>query len=200
MAKHPDALTTRRAYSWCPRFDRFADDMPRRVRYPTYMHVLRTVDLAFVDDAPHRLVEDILIEASAERVFEVFEDGRSWPEWFPGMTGVTWTTPEPRGVGATRTVELGKVRVDEVFLAWEPGRRFAFYLRASTSRLLVALAEDYRLEPLDERRCRFTYALAYEPAWLVRPLDPVVRWQLRKMLRGACRGLAAYMRGASGGA
>ena len=35
-----------------------------------------------------------------EQLFEVLADAEAWPHWASVITNVTWTSPEPRGVGA----------------------------------------------------------------------------------------------------
>jgi hypothetical protein len=54
-------------------------------------------------------------------------DAASWPHWASVITNVTWTCPEPRGVGTTRTVDMrGGIVGDEECLMWEPFNRMAF--------------------------------------------------------------------------
>jgi len=79
----------------------------------------------------------------ASAVWAALLDGPAWTEWLP-LTGVTWTSPQPFGVGTTRTVNVGDQAIDEVFFAWEEGRRMAFYFQASTLPVSAAV-EDYRV-------------------------------------------------------
>jgi hypothetical protein len=76
-------------------------------------------------------------------VWAALLDGPAWTEWLP-ITKVTWTSPQPFGVGTTRTVEVGAAVIEETFFAWEDGRRMAF--RFERSGLPVSAAvEDYRI-------------------------------------------------------
>ena len=79
----------------------------------------------------------------AGAVWAALLDGPAWTEWLP-LTKVTWTSPRPFCVGATRTVNLDETEIDEVFFAWEEGRRMAFYFQASTLPVSAAV-EDYRV-------------------------------------------------------
>ncbi len=91
-----------------------------------------TVDLKFLDSAPIKFVNEVEINASPERVFDVFEDGKSWPKWFKEVVKVEWTSPKPFGVGTTRTVTLKTMTVHEKFIAWDTGKRFTFYFTATS--------------------------------------------------------------------
>jgi hypothetical protein len=54
------------------------------------------------------------------------------------ITNVTWTGPEPRGVGTTRTVDMrGGIVGDEEFLTWEPFTRMAFRFNQCSTRAVA---------------------------------------------------------------
>ena len=131
-------------------------------------------------------------------MFEVFADGESWPRWYPAIEGVVWTSPEPKGVGTTRTVTLWvpplKVTVHEHFLAWDPGQRFTFRFEAVSLPLFRAGIEDYRLDDLSDGRCRLTYLVCLEPTPVVGLLGPITGRLFARMLRSGSHGLQAYLR------
>jgi hypothetical protein len=53
--------------------------------------------------------------------------GRVGFHWATVITKVTWTSPEPHGVGTTRVVNMrGGIVGDEQYLAWEPYAHTAF--------------------------------------------------------------------------
>lgn len=79
----------------------------------------------------------------ASTVWAALMDAKAWTEWLP-ITKMEWTSPEPFGVGATRTAEVGREVVCEVFFGWEEGRRMAFRFDASTMPINAAV-EDYRI-------------------------------------------------------
>ena len=88
------------------------------------------VDLSFVDDAPFRFVSTVALAITPEQLFEVLGDAESWPHWATVITNVTWTSPEPRGVGTTRTVDMrGGITGPEEFLAWEPSLPYGLSLQ-----------------------------------------------------------------------
>ena len=126
-------------------------------------------------------------------VFAIFEDGESWPRWFPGIRKVVWTSNKPYGVGTTRTVWVTGASVDEHFFRWERDRRFSFYLTGQSIPLTHALAEDYLLEEVAPSKTRFTYSVAIEPRLALRMGGPIARTYFGSMFRNACEGLQSYV-------
>ena len=126
-------------------------------------HPCERVDLDFVDHAPYRFVSEVDLAITPEQLFEVLADATSWPHWASVITNVTWTSPEPRGVGTTRTVEMrGGIIGDEEFLAWEPFTRMAFRFNESSTGTVAAFAEDYRVVPT-AGGCHLTWIMAMRP-------------------------------------
>jgi hypothetical protein len=64
------------------------------------------VGLDFIDSAPFRFVSTVDLTITPEQLFEVLDDAESWPQWATAITKVTWTSPQPHGVGTTRTVDM----------------------------------------------------------------------------------------------
>jgi uncharacterized protein YndB with AHSA1/START domain len=91
------------------------------------MHQCERVGLDFIDSAPFRFVSTVDLTITPEQVFEVLDDAQSWPQWATVITKVTWTSPQPHGVGTTHTVDMrGGIVGHEQFLAWEPHSHMAF--------------------------------------------------------------------------
>lgn len=147
----------------------------------------------FIAQAPWRFENVVELDAAPEKVFDVFADGESWPRWFDGIERVVWTSPEPKGVGTTRSVTLTSGTVYEYFLAWERGKRFAFRFDGADRPLFKAGVEDYRLEDLGNGRTRFFYGVYLEPTLLVRAFAPIAKLVFARMFRRAAHGLSAYL-------
>lgn len=144
------------------------------------------VDLDFLRTAPHRFSNSVDLAITPAQLFEVLAEAESWPHWATVITTVTWTSTEPRGVGATRIVDMrGGIVGHEEFLAWEPNSRMAFRFNESSTSALAAFAEDYRIEPT-AHGCRLTWALANRlagPARLSAPLTgPLMNLAFRRFL------------------
>lgn len=79
--------------------------------------------------------ERVDLAIAPEQLFEVLGDAASWPRWATVITNVTWTSPEPRGVGTTRVVEMrGGIVGNEEFLVWEPFTHMAFRFNECATR------------------------------------------------------------------
>ena len=127
------------------------------------MHACERVGLDFIDDAPVRFVSTVDLAITPEQVFEVLDDAGSWPQWATAITRVTWTSPQPHGVGTTRTVDMrGGIVGDEEFLAWEPHSHMAFRFNQASTRSIAAFAEDYRIVPT-ATGCNLTWVMAMKP-------------------------------------
>ena len=154
------------------------------------MYACERVDLSFTENAPFRFRNSVDLTITPEQLFEVLADAESWPRWAPVITKVTWTSPEPRGVGTTRVVEMrGGLRPlvgDEEFIAWEPFRHMAFRFNECSTRSVAAFAEDYRVEVIPGG-CRLTWTMAQKPAGPARlamfVVGPLLNLGLRRFLR-----------------
>lgn len=150
------------------------------------------VDLDFIDSAPFRFVSTIDLAITPEQVFEVLSDADAWPHWATVITNVEWTSPEPRGVGTTRTVAMrGRIVGDEEFIAWEPFSHMAFRFNQSTSNAIAAFAEDYRVVETPTGS-HVTWVMAMKPSGLLARLgmtmgQPVMGWLFQRFLHNLRR-------------
>lgn len=150
----------------------------------------RPVDLTFLDSAPYQIKNEVIINASPERIFEVFEDGDSWCKWVKAINKVEWTSPKPFGVGTTRTVNLNNVKAYEKLIVWDTGKRLAFYFAATSIPFARAFCEDYQLEPLDNGKIKIRHTVAFEPNNLSKVAGPIMKRIMRNMFRNALHSLA----------
>lgn len=151
------------------------------------MHPCERVDLEFIETAPFRFVSTIDLTITPEQLFEVLADAESWSHWAKVITEVTWTSPEPRGVGTTRTVEMrGGIIGNEEFLAWKPHSRMAFRFNEASNGSIAAFAEDYRVVQTPQG-CHLTWVMAMKPNGVAARLGmslgrPVMGWIFQKFL------------------
>jgi len=154
----------------------------------------RPVGLDFIESAPLRFVYTVDIDASPEDVFKVLADVDAWPRFLEDARKAQWLSPVPHGVGSARTLILKGLTAQEHFIAWEPGKRFTFYIAEMTAPLARALCEDYRLEPAGRGKTRFTYIVACDPSLLLKLTGPVGRGLLGSMFRKVAYSLAGFMK------
>jgi hypothetical protein len=150
------------------------------------------VSVSFTQTAQYRFTNSVDLAITPEQLFEVLSDAESWPHWASVITNVTWTSPEPRGVGTTRTVEMrGGIVGDEEYLIWEPFSRMAFRFNECSTRAVAAFAEDYRVEVIPGG-CRMTWTLAQKPAGSAKLAMFVVRPVLNLAFRRFLTNLRRY--------
>ncbi|MEE4349191.1 MAG: SRPBCC family protein [Pacificimonas sp.] len=78
-----------------------------------------------------------------QMVWNALLDAKAWSEWLKAIERVEWTSPQPWGVGTTRTVHVsGGNRIEEVFFAWDQCERMAFYFDRTTLPISAGI-EDY---------------------------------------------------------
>lgn len=144
---------------------------------------LEPAGLEYIARAPYRFDNEVVIQAPAERVFDLIADGKSMRRWFHDFVDCRWTSTAPHGVGSTREVELKALAVKERFLQWERGKRIAFNVYAITLPLVRRMIEDLQLEPLDAGRTRLRWRVHYTPTLLMRILHPIGRAIFGRMFR-----------------
>ena len=106
------------------------------------------VDERFLAGAQKQNIMRYQFPFPARVLWAALVDADTWTRWLD-IKSLTWTSPRPLGVGATRTLDIGNGgRIDEYFFAWEEGVRMAFRFDASTLPI-SAFAEDYVLEDRD---------------------------------------------------
>ena len=138
---------------------------------------------------------ETILDATPERVFEVFEDAESWPVWAGAIKKVTWTSPKPFVVGTTRDVDItGGLIAHERFFVWDPPHRMAFYFVGTNKPAVNSLAEYYELQPLDDGRTRFIWRVAFESRSFMRYVSPLLRPAVRVFMGRIVKGLESYVR------
>jgi carbon monoxide dehydrogenase subunit G len=147
-------------------------------------------DLEWAASAPLAVTGRATSTAPPERVFGVLADHERWPEWFVGVKQVEVLGPA-EGVGARRRVSVPGATVEERFIAWDVGQRWAFTGTAARPGFLRSLVEDCILEPHGEGGTAITYTMHLDPSPLFRPLVRLARGSLTKRLDRAVQALAA---------
>jgi ribosome-associated toxin RatA of RatAB toxin-antitoxin module len=138
---------------------------------------LQPVGLDFAAGAPYACIHDADIAAAPAAVFDVLADLENWPRRFGPATQGEWITSAPHGIGAVRAVQVGALYLAECFVAWEPGRRFAFTVIEANVPFARAMLEDWQITPT-RQGSRVTYAIYYAPPLLLRPFAAAITRRL----------------------
>jgi Polyketide cyclase / dehydrase and lipid transport len=143
---------------------------------------LKPVEADFFDTAPLRVRGEFDVPRPAARVWDELTEENPL-SWCKLLKSITWTSPRPFGVGATRTARtVGNSNVfEEYFFRWEEGRRQSFYVVRSNGPLFRRFAEDYLVDPVSETSCRFTWTIAVEPRPAAQISNPVNRLLLQTL-------------------
>ncbi len=154
---------------------------------------MRTVGADYLTDAPVHEALTHAMPVSADVAFRALEDAESWPEFVGAISGVTWTSPEPFGIGTTRTVKGPGSTIEEEFWGWEDNRSMGFWFTASSIPIFAAFAEEWSVEPTGDETCELTWRYAFEtPRW-ARLLQPVIAFVFKRQGVGSLAKLADYL-------
>lgn len=150
------------------------------------------VPIEFTRTSPFRIENAATIRVAPERLFDIWADGEAQETWFQDFRKSTWTSLAPRGVGATRVVDLATLSVKERFLVWQRGERMSFHIYAITLPLVSAMLEDLSFEPAAGGATRFVWRVHYRPKWFVRAAHPLLRASFGKMFSATIERLTRY--------
>jgi hypothetical protein len=110
------------------------------------------------------------------------------------MENITWTSPDPKQRGTTRTATVGGTVFGEYFLIYDKeNKRFAFRFDSISRPLLSAGVEDYIVESLPGGRSKFTYSVYIAPSCLSSLLCCCIKSNLENSFRGATVGFGEYI-------
>ncbi len=146
------------------------------------------VGLDFLEQSPNVFLSEEVVRATPEQIFDVFEDANAWTVWAMPIQKVEWTSPQPYGIGTTRSVHMmGGLIGYEEFVAWERGKRMAFTFVGASKPATEKFLEDYRVTDLGDGRCRVQWYMALEVKGFSRHLSfltrPIMRALNRRMFR-----------------
>ncbi len=145
------------------------------------------VDMTFFERAPFLYIAEEDIAVNAKVLFDSLQGAEDWPCWAKPIHKVEWTSPQPFGIGTTRTVYMaGGLTGYEEFIAWERGREMAFCFTHCSKPNVEAFAERYEITPVGNDRCRLRWTMAMKPRGISRvimPLaSPLLRIGVKRML------------------
>ena len=134
----------------------------------------KEVDESFLRSGAELVRLNVRLGASADEVWSDLTSPSGF-DYLPGLK-VQWTSPQPFGVGATRTATIGGgVKADERYFIWDNHeRRKAFYVERFNAPGIEALAEDYKVTP-DGSGSVLTWTIVVEPKLHFKLLGVIAR-------------------------
>jgi len=142
--------------------------------------------IEWIGDAQVRIAARAVSAAAPAEVFGILADHERWADWFPSIRSVQVLGPAA-GVGARRRVVLRGATIEEEFIVWQPGVRWAFTGTAASPRILRSLVEDCRLEVTGDGGTTSRYGMYLDAP---RHLRPLVRAMAGTLQANCNRGLA----------
>ncbi len=154
---------------------------------------MRKVDLGFIASAGKVSVAQCDLDAARQDVWDAFVDPATWPHWWPGVTSASYGgAPGPHGVGTFRRATVGGHTYEEYLVAWDEGRRWAYYIDRAT--IPIATAQLECTEFADHGTgTRVRWIVAHDRRlllWLAGPLFPRI---MRSLFHKAMANLDAYL-------
>ncbi len=157
------------------------------------LFALRPTRLADADALAFHVRHELAVQTPAERVFALLATGEGQREWARDFRRTTWFDGGEHATGSVRDIHLRWIVTRERFLAWEPGRRFAFSADAMSVPLARALVEDIRIEPAGTQACTLDWRVHYTPRSALAPVARRLHERVFTPLFGDfARGLATY--------
>jgi hypothetical protein len=145
--------------------------------------------IEWTDRSPVRISAHLTAAADPEEVFAVLADHVKWPEWFGSVRKVE-VMGTGDGVGARRRVHAAGMVIDEVFIAWDAGHRWAFTATGLRPAFTRSLLEDCQLAATPGGT-DITYTMHLDPSPAMRPVLAAAAPMIRRQLTKALNNLAA---------
>ena len=147
--------------------------------------------LEWIGAAPVSVTRTRRIAAPKDRVWSVIADHEGWSRWFEPITAVE-RIDAADDVGGHRRVHIRSVAVEEEFLAWEPGERFAFTVTHANKPGITSMVEDVRLVADGDEATTVSYTQAIQP-FAATVTAPLLRRFIPKAIDKGLAGLARLL-------
>ncbi len=155
---------------------------------------MRAVGLDFIERAGKTYVMECELEAARREVWEAFADPSTWSQWFPGVESASYgESVPPYGVGTFREATVSGQKYEEGMVAWDEGKRWAYYVARATLPIARAQLECTEFEDCGAGT-RVRWILAVDRRLLLWLAAPFFHRYLKGLFRRAMTNLDAYIR------
>jgi uncharacterized protein YndB with AHSA1/START domain len=156
------------------------------------MPTLTSVETNFAASAHRTVTVEQVIASTPGPIWAALVDNPGWTTWYPGMKRCESTSDPAHGVGSTRTVEVGGLKAEETFVAWEPEKLWAFTITKTNLPMAKRFLEQVELIAGDGVTAA-RYTGAFEPMLITKPLAGLIERQIRTAWTNGLAGLAAHV-------
>jgi len=156
---------------------------------------LKPCDLDLCKALPFVLRVEGILPCSSVRAFAILTSSAELSAWMDECVHCQWTSGSPHAFGATREVELTRMRVRERFLAWDVSdteARIAFQISATTLPVATRMIEEVQLRSLSKNETRIVWTIHYRPSAWIRPVHSFARRAFRRSMTQSIANLARY--------
>lgn len=160
------------------------------------MPALDPVEPSFATTAPQKVVVETTVAASTASVWGALADNDAWPKWFDPMSSCISTSDPATGVGSTRSVVVGPLEADELFIIWEPEKAWGFTITRTNLPMAKRFLEMVELEAIGTTSSPQTlvrYTGAFEPHLITKLSYPLVKRQVRSAWTKGLAGLDPFL-------
>ena len=149
---------------------------------------LTKADVGFPDVARTRASVVVNLTSTPQQIWELLTDPPSWPRWFAGVTSCEATSEPAKGLHATRTIVVNRIRAEEQIIAWQPHQLWAFAVVQTNIPIARRWVERVQIEPTAQGST-VTYATGIELYGWTRFLGPMIGREISKSWRGGLHGI-----------
>jgi hypothetical protein len=154
---------------------------------------MRKVDLGFLASAGKTSAVECDLRAARCDVWKAFTDAATWPHWWPGVQSASYgDATGPYGVGTFRQATVSGQTYEEYIVAWDEGRRWAYYIDRATLPIARAQLECTDFEDHGSGT-RVRWIVAHDRRFLLWVVGPLFACIMRSLFRKAMANLDAYI-------
>lgn len=146
----------------------------------------------FLDTAPLKFSEEIIINTSISNVWQVIDDTPGFSKWFPGVKWAKMEVATEKGVGAKRLAQLDSNKYYEEIIAYEKEAKWGFTMLESNSGMLKTITEVIYLEKIDAHTTKVIVKGGYETRGVANLMKGMVLKKVKKVWAKALSGLKEY--------
>ncbi|MFY0644355.1 MAG: SRPBCC family protein [Bacteroidia bacterium] len=158
-----------------------------------YKHKMTPRNEDFLDNAPMRATDSIVINASTSEVWNTLDNTQGFVQWFPGVVWAKMEIESEKGNGAKRLAKLNSYEYYEEMIAVKQNESWGITMLESTTGLFESITEVVYLEEIDSNTTTVIFRGGYQPKGFGKLLKRMMTKSTIKIWRNALLGLKEYV-------